>query len=312
MRLRTFFLILLALGGTASSARAAKATFTAGGFLVSVDGATPGPVASVESGNAVAQVTVVAGAIADKRLTGQVTVQPMKVRFVPGTAGALESWLAEGLLPGTRRASGEVLLLDATGKAASRRTFANAGILQLAIPALDASSTAALFLTTTVKPATTTYETDKTGAAGDLGGKAAKAVLESGFRLTIDGLDTSGVAKIDAITATQTLSATGVPQAVEVSNVVVSLTGRTSEAWFEWFDDMIAAGPSNALERDGKIELLSANGQTRAIVRLHGLGIVSVGAERADGWVTRKGAAKASERVKVEMYCESIGYEAAT
>lgn len=308
MRLPTLPVIVTTLCLTSPAAHAAKATFTAGGFLLSVDGGPAAAVASVESGNGVAELTVAPGAIADKRLTGQVIVQPMRIRYVPGSAAALEGWLADGLIPDTRRANGEILLLDSTGKASTRRTFANAGVQQLAIPALDAASREPLFLHATVKPLTTSYETDKTGTVPAASPKA-KAVLTSGFRLTIDGLDTSGVERIDAITVTQTLSASGVPQSVDVSNVVVSLTARTSEAWFEWFEDMVKAGPSNELERTGKLELLSVDGQTRATLRLQGLGVISVGAERADGWVTKKGATKASGRVKVEMYCESVAYE---
>lgn len=301
--------LALVLAPASRSDAATRATFTAGAFLLAVDGGDPTPVASVEGGNTVGQVSAGGGAIPDKQLTGSVLVQPMKIRFVPGTSKPLEGWLAEGLLPHTERASGEVKLLDTSGKAVSRRTFTDAGIQQLAIPTLDAASTEPLSLTATVQPAATKYETDASGG-GKIGGKAAKALLASDFRMTVDGLDASGVAKVDAITVTQVLSASGVPQSVAVSNVVVSLVASTSSQWFTWFDDMIAGGASNDLERDGVIELVTTNQQeVRARIRLHGLGIVAIGAERADGWVTKKGAANASGRVKVEMYCESVEYE---
>lgn len=303
----TSFSCVVALAPVANAAT--KPTFTAGAFLLSVDGSEASLVASVDAGNTVGQVAVVGGGpIPDKQLTGTVLVQPMKIRFAPGTTRALEEWLADGLLPGDRRASGEVKLLDSSGKAVSRRTFLNAGIQQLVIPTLDVASNDPLSLSAVVKPTATTYETDSSGG-GKVGSKAAKAVLSSSFRMTVDGLDASGVAKIDAITVTQVLSTSGVPQSVEVSNIIVSLTASTSSAWFTWFDDMIAGGGSNALERDGAIELRVGNAQdVRGTIRLRGLGIVSIGAERADGWVTKKGAAGASERVKVEMYCESVEY----
>jgi len=316
MRLQRTIPFLIVLGVIAGAVRAdaatSKATFTAGAFLVSVDGGGAALVSSVEGGNTLGQVLAAGGAIPNKRLTGQVLVQPMKIRFAPGTALELEKWLGDGLLPGVRRSSGEVKLLDSTGKSASRRTFQTAGIQTLTIPALDGTSKAPLSLTVGVKPSSTTYETDSSAAAKI--NPKGKTALEANFRLSIDGVDTTSVAKIDSLTITQVLSATGVPQSVEVSNLVVSLAANSSAGWFSWFDDMLAAGDnSDVEEREGKIEFLGSNRQeVLGTVELHGLGLISIGAERADGWVTKKGAASASERVKAEMYCERVSYKPAS
>jgi hypothetical protein len=306
---------LCALGLVALAARASAApasTFTAGTFTVSVEGAASEAVAAVEGGDLVGSVGVLgvaADGIPNKRLVGDAVQQPMKIRLRPGSAPNLESWISRALLPEGLEASGAVILHDAGLNPVSQRTFEDAVLRSLALPVLDAASNQPASITVTVLPRRTTYDL-ASGPKPSLGVKS-KEFLASGFRLTIDGLDTSGVAKVEVPPVVQTSGEAGTPSALEVPNLTLSLQASTASGWFDWFQEFVIDGKNgDASERSGRIELLGPDGKkVLAAIVLKGLGIVSLSSERADGWLTKKGAKSASERVKAVLYCESLGYE---
>jgi len=301
---------MVALGLSAGALWAAE-TFTAGMFQATLSGEAADAIEAVEGGDAVGVVTIDAGPadIPNKHLAREFVVEPISLRFQPSAAG-LVRWASEGLPPMRALRTGAIRGASVDGIVLAERTFKDAIVTRVDFPGLDVASLEGDSLRMIVQPVSTTYSLVEDGSTLKTV-KTPKRITRAAFRLTIDQLDTSGVATIAPLSILQPIQplagggfhATG----YQVSNLVVSLSAAKSESWFAWFDDFVVKGNStDSSERTGKVEYLSADLKSViGTVELRGLGIVSIGAERADGWVTRKGAKSASGRVVAELYVES-------
>jgi hypothetical protein len=302
--------MLVVCGPAGASAAAVPKTFTAGFFTVSLDGGTPELVQAVEGGDLVGVVesTPVVGGVPNKRLAGDPVPELLSFRFPPGSP-TLATWIGSAFPPAVETRDGAVTYGNDKAQGVAERTFQDALVTRVVFPKLDAASKDPASILLLVQPAATIYGV---GSAGVLPVNVKqKSSTLGNFRLAIDGLDTSQVAIIDALEVEQPLVAAGggfEPAGFAVSNLVVSLGAASSTSWFEWFEDFVVQGNNgDAFERDGRLEFLSPDLKTVvATLELQNLGIVSIGADRADGWVTKKGAKAATGRVVAELYVENV------
>lgn len=288
------------------------------GYLLELDGAPAGVMASLQGGNVHAEVlTEPAGpdGFGRKRL-GQPQVEPFEMQVGFGMSQPVYDWMAAFLRMEVRPKDGAVV----ASSGLTRRAFTGAVITEITLPAMDAASKEAGYLTVKFAPEQVRYGR---GSAGKSGAKAPPAPSRSAaqkqwplanFRLEIDGLDARRVSRIDPITVRQPAMEDGAgssrrperaPGPVEISNLKITLSATQADDWLAWYEDFVIEGHNGPeQEKSGSISLLAANQkELLATVRLHNLGIVAVREVRNES-----GAASA-QRYEVELYVERMELE---
>ncbi|HEY2946882.1 MAG TPA: hypothetical protein VGJ53_00545 [Micromonosporaceae bacterium] len=239
----------------------------------------------------------------------------------------LFGWVAGswGAQPGKR--DGAVLTLDHNLNIKTEAAFSGALITETTIPALDASSKDAGYLTVRFQP----EQIDISAGGGKLSLAMSKQKLwrTSNFRLEIDGLDCTRVSKIDSFTVKREVVPATPPSPttrraarrpadprtvvapagvgvslsagrVEFPNLVVTLSEVSAQTWFDWHESFVVNGNnSDGFERSGSLTFLSADLKKElSRIDLHHLGIVRL--------APVKGQASQVARVIAELYCEEM------
>jgi phage tail-like protein len=132
------------------------------------------------------------------------------------------------------------------------------------------------------------------------------------FRVTIPGMDTSRVSKVDAISATRKVAhgTTGeqrdFQQATsgewQISNVVLQVSQQHARDFVTWHDDFVIKGNNGAdRERTITIEMLDPSLQTVLLTaNLSGVGIIAVTPVPAEA------GSESVARSRVELYAEKL------
>ncbi len=322
MRFLIAFVLVASLGLSAwaqgVNSRALATRPQASRAYLELSGVAVGMLRSASGGNVVADV-VAERAGAGKRL-GRVRYEPFVLETGPAMTPEFWKVLQNG--PGSAPLDGAVVLVDFNQKVLKRLEFVNARVTEIALPALDAAAskeTASLLVTLVpdmvrVVPGS--------GTAPSFIANKARPMLASNFRLSIDGLDTTRVNKIDALVLKQVAASLGnadrrdleqqlkkkaesgerrefAPEtmAPDVSDLVffASMVGVGSlEKWFESF--VVRGNNAASEEKTGKLELLSPDLQTVLLtITLRGLGIYRL--------------APAGDFTEARLYVESITIE---
>lgn len=198
--------------------------------------------------------------------------------------------------------------------AVSQREFFNALITETTMPALDGSSKDPAFLTLTFAPEYT-RNTKASGKAAGIARTTQKLWLPSNFRVTIDGLDCTGVRAVDSFSVTQSVATDDigdardyrrVPGKVEFPNLTITLQEAKAKSWLDWFDDFVIKGNSDdSKEKKGSLALLSANMKDELLrIDLFNLGIFSIGSDKAVANSDR------AATVTAHLYCERMEFHA--
>ena len=175
----------------------------------------------------------------------------------------------------------------------------------MTIPALDGSSKDPAPLTVKFAP----EEVQRKKASGRVAGRTerAKQFLPSNFRLELDGLDCTKVAKIDAFTVKQAVAADDVGDhrlptrratLVEFPNLKVTVSEAAAKTWDEWFEDFVVKGDNgDDKEKKGAIVFLDPTLKKElGRIMLSNVGIFALRRKRrTDDQVPRFTA---------ELYCE--------
>jgi hypothetical protein len=291
------------------AAAAAPRAYTTGHFALELDGILIGLLKSLEGGNAFADVVTEAvgpgGGYPRKHIV-QPKYEDFVVRAGTGMAAAFYAWIQAALELDWKPRNGAVDDLDLQYKVKARREFFNALITEVRFPALDAASRDPALLTVTFAPEYT--RVTKGSGSAKPPGKIQKKWLSSRFRLTIDGLDTKKVNKIEAIVFKQPitedlLGRDRVPGVPEVGNLVVTVAEAGAQTFQDWFDDFVIKGNnSSEEEKTGSLEFLTPDLKTQ-LFRLDftGMGIFSLAPVEAT-------TADRIRRMKAEMYVETIAF----
>jgi phage tail-like protein len=290
-------------------------SFAAGSFALELDGAKIGFARSFRGGGAVAEViTEKLGPdrIARKHI-GPPRYEDIEVQVGFGLKNELYGWIAASWEQKYARKDGAVVVADATGKALSRLEFFQALVTEVTVPKLDGASKDPAFLTVKLSPELVRTKKGDGKATGTIGKNEQKLFLPSNFRVTIDGLDCTKIATVDALTVKQHAATDDIgdardmerePAVTEFPNLKIALAANGADSWRTWFSDFVINGKNGQEnEKSGKIELLSPNRQTvLATITLLGLGIYRLD----DDWTGE--AADKVRRVHAELYCEQMRY----
>jgi hypothetical protein len=228
-------LCALAILGSLAASRPAFAV-----TLLMINGQPAGEVRSFEGGDPRGAIvsTPLADGTLDKHV-GAVTYAPLALHLPLPLTNTTVAWigtLASGALP---TATIQLVDVSATGSVTAME-YAGAALIDAQLPALDAGNPNTGDLTLTVQVTG--------GQPLQAVGKPTSArVTATGFRLTINGLDSRGVQRIEPLTFHREQ-----PKGeLQLSNLIVTLTEATSGTWRAWFNDFVV----NATNKDEKLQV---------------------------------------------------------
>jgi phage tail-like protein len=286
-------------------------SFATRNSALQLDGVSSGFVKAVAGGDISAEViSEPMGSYAFvKKHIGPPKYEDFELQVGFGMSTTFYDWISAAWNQNYQRKSGAIISTDFDLTPISERQFENALITETTIPALDASSKDAAYLTVKFSPEYT-RNAKPTGTVGKLTADKQKAFVPSNFRIEIDGLDCSKVNKVDALTVRQTVSTDVIgdargylkePAKLEFPDLKITLAESTAKTWDTWFDDFVVKGNNGeANEKSGALVLLTPDRKTElARVTLHNLGIFALRRRQVANDETM-------QRVTAELYCEQM------
>jgi hypothetical protein len=140
-----------------------------------------------------------------------------------------------------------------------------------------------------------------------------KMWLPSQFRLSIDGIDCSRVAKIDSFSVKQNVKQLYVgssrypelePTGIEFGNLSLTVGLAYADDFLRWYEAYVVRGDRDLRqERQGSIEFTGPFGAPLFTVALNNVGIFNLGIEKSEA------GSDSVKRCKVELYVESMDLE---
>ena len=279
--------------------------YTAGAFALELDG-TSAFVQSATGGSIFADVVdepVGPDGFAKKHL-GTVQYEDVVIQAPVPLPATLHDWVARTWRAEAARKNGAVVAANAQGEAQSRQSFQDALLTEVTLPACDGSSKDAAFVSLRVTPESLKTEKASGKVSAEIKTKQ-KLWLPSNFRLAIDGLDCSRVARIEALSVRRLAVGDPVgaardyansPGRLEFPNLRITLSETGAQSWRDWHDDFVVRGNcTDDREKSGTLEYLTADLKDVLMsVRFSHLGIFRLAPLR-DGAVAR---------VICDLYCE--------
>ncbi len=284
--------------------------YSAGKVMLELDGKDVGILAAGEGGEPVAAV------IADevdpenvvRKHLGDVTYSPIRLSFGSGMGQPLYQWIASWLDGKAGSKSGSLVFLDFNFQEQSRLEFEEAFITEFGFPALNAGSKEAVRFSLTLRPGITRSKKSAGKAAGFGSKAAAKALLGSSFKLTIDNLQTNRVMRSDAIVVKQAIvedatRAVTQLQPLEIPDLVFTFPESELAGFVTWFDDSVKAHAGGQGERNGSLQMLGPDMVSASFtLNLSNLGVYRIERGRSDS------TADAIATARVSVYCEQIAF----
>lgn len=298
-----------------AGAAAAPRPFAAGRYLLALDGAAAGFLASVEGGEIAGEVVSEPGSATyyQKKHIGNVRYGEFALQLGFAMTPSVYDWISASLEGTYQRKNGAIVAADFNYVEKSRREFHDALITEVGFPALDAAAKDPAYLVLKFAPDRTERKPGSGKQLTPVSASKQKQWLPSNFRVRLDGLPTARVSKVDAFTIKQTAVADDAgadrepvrePGKLEFPNLKITLAESDAAPWEAWHQDFVLDGNNDEkAERAGAIVFLASNLQDElARVELHGVGIVSVEPETGDS------AKETIRRVVAEVYCERMEF----
>ncbi len=298
---------------SASRFRALERSYVGGSHRLEIGGADVGVVKVVSLGGPFAEAVESRGTDAQGQPLASKHPGPRRyadivVDISGGISKPLAGWIAGTLAGASPRIDGAIHALDANGQSVSRTVFTQALLAGVQTPVCDAASKDPQYFRLTIIPST-----QETGPPGPVGKQAAAKgtqALSSNCRLTIPGVDTSKVSKIDTFAIKQTVTdsassdAQGQPITqksgglLDLANFRAEFAEVSVKSWMDWFADLVING-NHANEKTAKIEWLDPTLKSAlATVDLGNCGVIRLQpASAPDNSAMGKWSA--------EVYCES-------
>jgi hypothetical protein len=217
---------------------------------------------------------------------------------LPGPAGFHE-WISDTLVDGPVRRSGAVHVTDREYRSVHVREFVSAVITAVTFPACDAKSKEPASIRATFRPDAIRQR------RGDLGtiklSPGHSMWQDSNFSVTVEGLPSAHVSRVDSFTWTQTIARDG-SRVVEVPNIVLTLPVTELSSWEAWVQDAMISGES--LFRAGTIIYLDQDLKD-GVGRVELAGLVPISLKPPIGDANIEEIA----RFTIELSCQRLRFE---
>ena len=288
-------------GALARSAAAAdQRTYTAGRFALDIDGASVGRFVGLDGGNLENEVVndPPGPDNIQKKHVANVKWTNCTIQTGSGMSASFYKWVKDAFDHGfdssaARRTS--VIAAGSRGEEAFRRSFSQALITEVTIPALDTSSTKVCQIPVTF---TSQLVTDSKPSGLPVVAAKQKAWLCSNFRLSLDGINTaSRVSKIDSFTWKCAILDTGSPPVIDVGNITVHCDLSILPDFQQWLANLQQGADD---ERDGSLTIVGGGGVLT--IGLFNLGVFGLRPDHAPGQLP-------NGRFVADMYCERATWD---
>lgn len=295
--------------------------YSAGRFLIELEGQVVGAVTSVAGGEAVAEVV---RERADptglmKKHVSNWHWEPITFTVGLAMGRPLADWVAAFLAPTAGPKDGAIVLLDDVGTVRSRLRWRAGTLTEVRFPGCDAAGHELGEVTVTLQPEGMTRVAGSGVAGGEHPAAGADPVRptpwrQDRFRLSVSGMTHSPalVRTVEPFTVRRPLPPDLVgtgrepvahPAAQDVSDLVLTLPEGAAVEFDQWLDDFLIAGhSSDSDERTVTLDHLGAAQEVLATLTFRHVGIVRVARERS-----RSGNA-VTARARVQLYCEEASY----
>lgn len=296
----------------ALSFAAAERTYVSGNYMLELDGVKAGFVKAFDGG--VISADVINEPVGQDRVQRKHLGKPKfgEITLFIGTSMSkgVYDWISQALKRQPIRKNGAIVALDHSLAEKQRLVFMNALITEITFPAADGTSKEPAYIVLKFQPEYIQYTTGTGAKAQYPGQQQQKIMLPANFRLTINGIDTTRVNKVEALTIKipPVESSVGsardyqtTPGVVQISNVVLEMSEATAQKLRSWHNDFVVRGMNGQdKERSGQLVYFSPNMKEVLLsLELKNLGIIKV--ESAVDKTNQQIA-----RVRAEMYCEEI------
>ena len=264
-------------------------------FVLMLDGVNVGIVKSAAGGGATADVVSEAGStFFSKKHIGAAKYEDVTMQVGLSMNKAFYDWITAGGKGNFQSKTGSILACDSNFNILSQRDFSNALITEVTIPAMDASSKDAAYMTLKFSPESTRYKKSSGKVTGI--DTRQKLWLPSNFRLNIPSLDCTRVSKIEALTIQRTARNISFP------NLKITFADTTAQTWIDWHDAFVIKGNNgDANEKTGSLVFLAPDLQTPfGTINFFNLGIFRLSLDSSD--VTPDQV----QHVTAELYCERM------
>ena len=300
-----------------SSLGIARRPYSGGHFVFVLDGApVPGYLRSVEGG-------VVKGEVVDETVgpdfthfkhLGTVEVEPLSLELGMSMSRPILDWIRASWKRDFGRKTGAVIHTDFEFHSQIEQWFEDALVVETTFPALDGASTDPAYLTVKLQPERVQLKPGKREPVRGVYSPMQKHWSPSNFRLNIDGLDCSHVAKIDSFSVKQNVVQLRVgssrypelePTGIEFGNLSVTIGLAYADDFRKWYEEYVVRGDKDTRqERQGSIEFLGPHGvETLFTVNLQNVGIYGFTIEKSEA------NSDSTKRCKVDLYVESMDLE---
>jgi len=286
-------------------------------FFFELDKTPSGFVQSPSGGNAEAEVILekLGTDTIQRKRPGRVKYGDITLKAGVGSNKAVYEWMKAVLDRKPTHRSGTFTAADANFTINGSGTFTNGLISEVTIPALDGGSKEPAYVRMKVEQEATSFFARSGRLPSGRGSTSPPAVT---WKFEADGLETSRVNKIEAITIKQKIVefSDGTsrdyqkePTSVEIPNLAVWLPAdESSKSWLEYFDSFVIKGNNTEdQEKTGSLAFFDAGkGGELARLTFSHLGIFKLTPEKVES------GGENIRRIKAEMYCEDITFKFGT
>ena len=309
--------ILLTIAGSSfvesqvSRIKPLATTVSSGRFVINFKETPAGFLATYEGGDVRGEVGELkaGGSPAIKKQITRVTVAPLEMEFGLGSGEPLIDWMIETINGNASRRDGSVISGDYKLNAVSKLAFKSALIQEVTFPDLDGSSKIAGRISMKVALG----GAQRQPASGPVSGpplKSAKVWNVSNFKVSIPGIDTSRVRKVESFTIKQSITqfrsggdrmTSIAPGRLEIPNLVLVVPEAFAKGFYDWHEDFVVAGHSaDSNEKTLTLTLTAPAGEALFTLKFSNVGILSVTPVRAEA------ASEGLRTVRVELYAEKL------
>ena len=289
-------------------------SYSAGRFALEIDGSLAGFVGAAAGGEIHADVVRTPGEdFFIKKHLANPGVRDIRLEFGADMERSFYNSIALALQGKDVRLNGAILAADFNGNVIRRLEFQRALITEVTFPALDAASKDAARMSIVLSPEQTVLNRKTSGKLSVKSAGHQKRWLSSGFRLSIDGVDTTKVTKIESMTIKLPRVSAGDdaaclhcdklpsnPATIDFPHVVLTIR-EPAESAYDWFEDFVIAGNNDdSKEKGGTLEYLGTDLKTVFTIKFRNLGIFEL--------MPVVDAGDTLPRLLAAMYCESMEF----
>jgi phage tail-like protein len=251
------------------------------------------------------------------RQVGRPKFEDISIKVGMGMSSSFYTWIADFFNRKVTRKNGAIVLADFNYKQRARRSFIDALISEVQMPALDGSSKEAAFMTVKLVPEGMTYETVDNGPkieSPENLRQPNKMWHAANFRFSIDGYEDSfrRTTKIDGFAIKQQIleypsghrrTPVRLPGRLEYPNLVVYIPAVDADTIIEQANKRLLDYEAPAEGgMTGVIELRGPDGAVLCTINLAGVDIVSAEPQKSEA------SAETIAMVKVAVQVESMRF----